>query len=215
MRARPGLLARTTRGSPGGHLRRVELFEGPNRGREEHPEALPRRRPHVRGRTRETMKDRIAHGLVGARQGRVELAEPERMIENDRFEHGRVRVRGALVGEERAPRFGLQAGLGQGAFRIGADARAGRGGVRSCDPCHGLLGYELVRREAEELFDAAVTLPPDERAELVMRLLDSIAAPDDDLAAAQASESRARLDAARDGAIDLIDDDDAMRMIMG
>jgi putative addiction module component (TIGR02574 family) len=70
-----------------------------------------------------------------------------------------------------------------------------------------------MTREAEKLLEAAATLPPAERAALVVRLLDSIAAPDDDVAAAQRSESTARLDALRDGAIELIDDDDAMRMI--
>ncbi|MCC6521594.1 MAG: addiction module protein [Polyangiaceae bacterium] len=57
--------------------------------------------------------------------------------------------------------------------------------------------------------------PPAERAALAVRLLDSIAAPGDDVAAAQRAESRARLAAARDGAIDVVDDDDAMRMIEG
>lgn len=72
-----------------------------------------------------------------------------------------------------------------------------------------------MTREAEELLEAAATLAPGERAELVVRLLDTIAAPDDDLAAAQKSESRARLDAVRVGAIELVDHDDAMRMIVG
>jgi putative addiction module component (TIGR02574 family) len=72
-----------------------------------------------------------------------------------------------------------------------------------------------MTREAEKLLEVAVTLVPAERAALVVRLLDSIAAPDDDVTAAQRFESRARLDAARDGAIDLVDDDDAMRMIAG
>lgn len=72
-----------------------------------------------------------------------------------------------------------------------------------------------MTREAEKLLEVAATLPPAERAALVVRLLDSIAAPEHDVAAAQRSESRARLDAARDGAIDLVDDDDAMRMIAG
>jgi putative addiction module component (TIGR02574 family) len=72
-----------------------------------------------------------------------------------------------------------------------------------------------MSREAEALLKAAATLPPAERAALVVRLLDSIAAPEDDVAEAQRSESRARLDAARSDALDLIDDDDAMRMING
>jgi putative addiction module component (TIGR02574 family) len=79
----------------------------------------------------------------------------------------------------------------------------------------GVLGCKIMTREAEKLLEVAATLPPAERAALVVRLLDSIAAPDDDVAAAQRSESRARLDAARDGVIDLVDDDDAMRMISG
>jgi putative addiction module component (TIGR02574 family) len=72
-----------------------------------------------------------------------------------------------------------------------------------------------MSREAEALLKAAATLPAAERAALVVRLLDSIAAPEDDVAEAQRSESRARLDAARSDALDLIDDDDAMRMING
>lgn len=72
-----------------------------------------------------------------------------------------------------------------------------------------------MTREAEELLEAAATLPAAERAALVVRLLDSIAAPEDDVAEAQRSESRARLDAARGGELDLLDDDDAMRMIAG
>jgi len=72
-----------------------------------------------------------------------------------------------------------------------------------------------MTREAEELLEAATNLPAAERAALVVRLLDSIAAPEDDVAEAQRSESRARLDAARGGEIDLLDDDDAMRMIAG
>ncbi len=72
-----------------------------------------------------------------------------------------------------------------------------------------------MTRETEKLLEVAETLAPAERVALVVRLLDGIAAPDGDVAAAQRSESRARLDAARDGAIDLVDDDDAMRMITG
>lgn len=72
-----------------------------------------------------------------------------------------------------------------------------------------------MTRKAEELLEVAATLPAEERAALVVRLLDSIAAADDDVAEAQRSESRARLDAARGGALDVVDDDDAMRMIAG
>jgi hypothetical protein len=72
-----------------------------------------------------------------------------------------------------------------------------------------------MTREAEKLLEAAAALPPADRAALVVRLLDSISAPDDDVAAAHRSESRARLEAAHDGGIDLVDDDDAMRMIAG
>jgi putative addiction module component (TIGR02574 family) len=72
-----------------------------------------------------------------------------------------------------------------------------------------------MTREAEELLEAAQNLPAAERAALVVRLLDSIAAPEDDVAEAQRSESRARLDAALGGEIDILDDDDAMRMIAG
>lgn len=72
-----------------------------------------------------------------------------------------------------------------------------------------------MSREAEALLEAAASLPAAERAALVVRLLDSIAAPEDEVAEAQRSESRARLDAARSEALDLIDDDDAMRMING
>ena len=70
-----------------------------------------------------------------------------------------------------------------------------------------------MTREAEQVLQIAAALPRDERAALIVRLLDSIAAPGDDVTAAQRSESRARLDAARSEAIDLIDEDDAMRMI--
>jgi putative addiction module component (TIGR02574 family) len=72
-----------------------------------------------------------------------------------------------------------------------------------------------MTREAERLLEIAATLPPAERAAPVVRLLDSIAAPDEDVAAAQQCESRARLDAARDGAIDVVEDEDATRIIAG
>lgn len=71
----------------------------------------------------------------------------------------------------------------------------------------------IMTHEAEQVLQIAAALPWDERAALIVRLLDSIAAPDDDVTGAQRSESRARLDAARSEAIDLIDEDDAMRMI--
>lgn len=87
--------------------------------------------------------------------------------------------------------------------------------LREADQPPGVLGCRIMTREAEKLLEVAATLPPAERAALAVRLLDSIAAPDDDVAAAQRSESRARLDAARDGAIDLVDEDDAIRMIAG
>ncbi len=71
-----------------------------------------------------------------------------------------------------------------------------------------------MTREAEELLEVAVRLPAKERAKLVVRLLDSIADPEaNDVVEAQRSESRVRLDAARRGEIELVDDDDAMRMI--
>lgn len=96
-----------------------------------------------------------------------------------------------------------------------ADRGFGRASPRERDQRRCVLGCEIMTREAEKLLEVAATLLPAERAALVVRLLDSIAAPDDDVAAAQRSESRARLDAAHDGAIDLVDDDDAMRMIAG
>lgn len=77
-----------------------------------------------------------------------------------------------------------------------------------------VLGLGMTR-EAEELLEAATTPPAAERAALVVRLLDSIAGPDDDVAGSQRTEGHARLDAARGGAIDLLDNDDAMRMIAG
>jgi len=105
----------------------------------------------------------------------------------------------------------------------GSSARGGSTRRGVCCDCVGygeagrwaaVLGLAMTR-EAEELLEAATNLPAAERAALVVRLLDSIAAPEDDVAEAQRSESRARLDAARGGEIDLLDDDDAMRMIAG
>ncbi|MBK8237068.1 MAG: addiction module protein [Deltaproteobacteria bacterium] len=68
--------------------------------------------------------------------------------------------------------------------------------------------------EAEELFRAAAALPEVERAALVVRLLDSIAAPSD-VVASQADESRRRLAAAQAGDVEMLDDDDAWRLISG
>ncbi|MEM6990465.1 MAG: addiction module protein [Myxococcota bacterium] len=74
-----------------------------------------------------------------------------------------------------------------------------------------------MTREAEELLEVAAKLPAEERARLAVRLLDSIAAPagTEAIADAQCSESRSRLDAAREGALEIVDDADAMRMIAG
>src|SRR5690606_38535174 len=58
----------------------------------------------------------------GAGQGGVELAEAERVIEDERLEHGGMSVRRALVGEERAPGFGGDAvpeGVGELALLAG------------------------------------------------------------------------------------------------
>lgn len=71
-----------------------------------------------------------------------------------------------------------------------------------------------VTREAEELFRAAAALPEIERAALVVRLLDSIAAATD-VVAAHADESRDRLAAAQAGDVEILDDDDASRLISG
>lgn len=103
------------------------------------------------------------------------------------------------------------AGRTLAALRARPDGRASLAGRSQSR----VLACEIMTREAEKVLEAAAALTRAERAALVVRLLDSIAAPDDDVAAAQQSESRARLDAARDGAIDLVDDDDAMRMIVG
>lgn len=71
-----------------------------------------------------------------------------------------------------------------------------------------------VTRETEELFRAAAASPEIERAALVVRLLDSIAS-DDDAVASQANESRDRLAAAQAGGVEILDDDDAWRLISG
>lgn len=92
------------------------------------------------------------------------------------------------------------------AIRARALSRRSRWGVPSC---------YIMTREAEELIEAAPALPLVDRAALVVRLLDSISAPNDDVAAAHRSESRGPLEAAYDGGIGFVDDDDAMRMIGG
>lgn len=71
-----------------------------------------------------------------------------------------------------------------------------------------------VTSEAEELFRAAAALPEVERAALIVRLLDSIAAQSD-VVASQADESRRRLAAAQVGDVEILDDDDAWRLISG
>lgn len=72
-----------------------------------------------------------------------------------------------------------------------------------------------MTREAEEILAIAEKLSVEERARLAVRLLDSIAAPDEhtEIAEAQRAESRSRLDAARAGELEIVDDEDAMRMI--
>lgn len=68
-----------------------------------------------------------------------------------------------------------------------------------------------MSREAEKLYEAAVALPQDERAALVMKLLDSIAPSSD----AQIQESLSRLSALEAGTLDDMDDDAAMRLTAG
>src|SRR5690606_33903834 len=75
----------------------VELFERLDRGGEQDAETLARRGAHVGRGAGEAMEDRMTNGFVRARKRREELPEPERMIEDDRFEHRCVRIRGALV----------------------------------------------------------------------------------------------------------------------
>src|SRR5690606_4170391 len=87
----------------------VELFERLDRGGEQDAETLARRGAHVGRGAGEAMEDRMTNGFVRARKRREELPEPERMIEDDRFEHRCVRIRGALVREEGAPSFGRNA----------------------------------------------------------------------------------------------------------
>src|SRR5690606_5729540 len=61
-------------GSAGGRWGWIQLFEGLDCGGEEDAEALAGRGAHVRGGSGEAMEGGIAHGLFGARKGRVELA---------------------------------------------------------------------------------------------------------------------------------------------
>ena len=72
-----------------------------------------------------------------------------------------------------------------------------------------------MTREAEKLLEVAAKLPAEDRAKLAVRLLDSIAAPAEqtNIAEAQRTESRSRLDSVRSGEIELVDDEDARRMI--
>lgn len=71
-----------------------------------------------------------------------------------------------------------------------------------------------MTREAEELLRAAAALPEIERAALAVRLLDSIAGADD-VVASHADESRDRLAAVQAGNVEVLDDDDAWRLITG
>jgi hypothetical protein len=66
--------------------------------------------------------------------------------------------------------------------------------------------------EPDELYEAAVALPEEKRAELVMKLLDSLGV-DPDVAAAQAAESAARLAAIESGELETVDEDEAFRLI--
>lgn len=72
-----------------------------------------------------------------------------------------------------------------------------------------------MTREAEKILEVAAKLSVEDRARLAVRLLDSIAAPQEQTEAAEAQrlESRSRLEAARAGEIESVDDEDAMRMI--
>jgi hypothetical protein len=71
-----------------------------------------------------------------------------------------------------------------------------------------------VTLEAEELFRAAAALPEIERAALVVRLLDSIAS-EADVVASHTDESRDRLAAAHAGSLEVLDEEDAWRVITG
>lgn len=72
-----------------------------------------------------------------------------------------------------------------------------------------------MTREAEKLLEVASRLSVEDRARLAVRLLDSIAAPDavTEVAEAQSAESRSRLEAARAGDAEILEDEDAMRML--
>ena len=66
--------------------------------------------------------------------------------------------------------------------------------------------------EPDDLYEAAVALPEDKRAALVMKLLDSMGV-DPAVADAQAAESASRLAAIGTGELEVVDDDEAMRLI--
>lgn len=72
-----------------------------------------------------------------------------------------------------------------------------------------------MARDAEKLLEVAAKLSAEDRARLAVRLLDSIAPLNEqtEIADAQQVESRSRLEAARAGELDSVDDEDAMRMI--
>jgi hypothetical protein len=71
-----------------------------------------------------------------------------------------------------------------------------------------------MTQEAQKLYEAAVALPEDERATLVMKLLDTIGRSQD-RAGARSAESLSRLSAFEAGDLEVIDDDEAMRLIAG
>lgn len=107
----------------------------------------------------------------------------------------------------------------------GRARRVGMGGGRPSRRCAGSPPAEVdaarppiyaraVAREAEELFRAAAALPEIKRAALVVRLLDSIGGAGD-VVASHAGESKARLAAVREDGVEILDDDDAWRLISG
>lgn len=69
-----------------------------------------------------------------------------------------------------------------------------------------------MTKQAQQLLAAALTLPEEERATLVVDLLASIR-PDAQRSAAQLDESRARLAAHQSGLNVAISNDDAMRLV--
>jgi hypothetical protein len=69
-----------------------------------------------------------------------------------------------------------------------------------------------MRPEAEKVYEAAVALSEEQRAELVVKLLDSMA---QSMRGAQARESLSRLAALDAGELETLDHDAAMRMISG